>query len=101
NLAKEVELPDGSVVWLNKGAKLSYLKGFKNFYDREVNLSGEAFFDVKPNAEKPFIIETANTATRVLGTSFNVKTNGENVAVSVFSGKVSFKELNQAKELLL
>jgi transmembrane sensor len=91
NLAKEVELPDGSVVWLNKGAKLSYLKGFKNFYDREVNLSGEAFFDVKPNAEKPFIIETANTATRVLGTSFNVKTNGENVAVSVFSGQVSFK----------
>jgi len=100
-VAKEVVLPDGSQVWLNSGSKLSYQKGFVNFDERAINLDGEAFFEVKPNPEKPFIIETQGTETRVLGTSFNVKSFGGEVAVSVFTGKVSFKALKASLELLL
>lgn len=100
-IAKEVVLPDGSQVWLNSGSKLSYQKGFVYFDERAVNLDGEAFFEVKPNPEKPFIIETQGTETRVLGTSFNVKSFEGEVAVSVFTGKVSFKALKTSSELLL
>jgi transmembrane sensor len=65
-------LPDGSQVWLNAGSKLSYDKNFGNNL-REVVLTGEAFFDVVHNAEKPFIIHTANMDIKVLGTRFNVR----------------------------
>jgi len=67
-----VVLPDGSQVWLNAGSKITYNKSYGNTL-REVNLTGEAFFDVIHNAEKPFIIHTARIDIKVLGTSFNVK----------------------------
>jgi len=65
-------LPDGTIVWLNAGSKISYDKNFGNAL-REVSLTGEAFFDVVHNAEKPFIIHTSKIDIRVLGTRFNVK----------------------------
>jgi transmembrane sensor len=65
-------LPDGTSVWLNAGSKLSYDKNFGNRL-REINLVGEAFFDVTKNANKPFIIHTARIDIKVLGTQFNVK----------------------------
>lgn len=65
-------LPDGTVVWLNAGSRINYEKNYGNFI-REVNLTGEAFFDVAPNASKPFVIHTARIDIRVLGTKFNVK----------------------------
>lgn len=65
-------LPDGSHVWLNAGSKLTYNKDFGN-NNREVNLSGEAFFDVVKNAETPFIIHTTRMDVKVLGTRFNLK----------------------------
>jgi transmembrane sensor len=68
----KVVLPDGTQVWLNSGSKLSYSKSFGN-NNREVLLTGEAFFDVVHNAEKPFIIHTTNMNIKVLGTMFNVK----------------------------
>lgn len=67
-----VELPDGSIVWLNAGSKLTYNKDF-NQQLREVSLTGEAFFDVAKNKEKPFIIHTSTINVKVLGTVFNVK----------------------------
>jgi ferric-dicitrate binding protein FerR (iron transport regulator) len=66
-------LPDGSQVWLNAGSTLSYDRNFGAGL-REVTLSGEAFFDVAHNAEKPFIIHTTKMDIKVLGTKFNVKT---------------------------
>ena len=68
----KIELPDGSTVWLNSGSKLTYDKQFGGA-TREVNLSGEGYFDVVHNAEKPFIIHTAFFDIKDLGTRFNVK----------------------------
>lgn len=65
-------LPDGSVVWLNAGSRINYEKNYGSTL-REVNLIGEAYFDVAPNANKPFVIHTARIDIRVLGTKFNVK----------------------------
>jgi ferric-dicitrate binding protein FerR (iron transport regulator) len=65
-------LPDGTLVWLNAGSRLSYGKNF-NTTTREVNLTGEAFFDVAHNTQKPFLIHTSRIDVQVLGTRFNVK----------------------------
>ncbi|HZE85778.1 MAG TPA: FecR family protein [Puia sp.] len=67
-----VVLPDGSIVWLNAGSKITYDKNFGATH-REVNLIGEGFFDVAKNAGIPFVIHTARIDVRVLGTRFNVK----------------------------
>lgn len=67
-----LKLPDGTRVWLNAGSRLTYSKNF-NSQGREVNLTGEAFFDVARNSQKPFLIHTAKIDIKVLGTSFNVK----------------------------
>jgi len=65
-------LPDGTRVWLNAASKLTYKKDF-GASGREVNLTGEAFFDVARNPAKPFVIHTPRIDIKVLGTSFNIK----------------------------
>lgn len=65
-------LPDGTRVWLNAGSRITYNKGY-GIATRDVNLTGEAFFDVARNAAKPFVIHTSRIDIKVLGTSFNVK----------------------------
>lgn len=68
-----LELPDGTLVWLNANSQLTY--GNKSFgmEEREVTLSGEAYFDVVKNEKLPFIIHTQEITVRVLGTAFNVR----------------------------
>ncbi|TWI83897.1 FecR family protein [Lacibacter cauensis] len=68
----KVQLPDGSVVWLNAGSKIKYDENFGT-QTRDVILSGEAFFDVVKNKEKPFVIHTPTIDIKVVGTAFNVK----------------------------
>jgi ferric-dicitrate binding protein FerR (iron transport regulator) len=68
----QIILPDGTVVRLNSSSKLSYHKDF-NKKVREVDLEGEAYFDVTKDAAHPFIVHTSNIDIRVLGTRFNVK----------------------------
>jgi len=65
-------LPDGTRVWLNAGSRLTYEKTY-GAQSREVNLTGEALFDVAHNATRPFIIHATHVDIRVLGTRFNVK----------------------------
>ncbi|HJV19743.1 MAG TPA: FecR family protein [Sediminibacterium sp.] len=67
-----IQLPDGTVVMLNSGSKLTYNKEY-GLQQREVTLTGEGFFDVVKMNEKPFLIHTSNINIRVLGTAFNVK----------------------------
>ncbi|MDP4149204.1 MAG: FecR domain-containing protein [Bacteroidota bacterium] len=67
-----VVLPDGTMVWLNSGSRIKYDKNFGAGL-REINLTGEAFFDVAHNAQTPFVIHTARIDIKVLGTRFNVK----------------------------
>jgi transmembrane sensor len=83
-------LPDGSQVWLNAGSRLDYNDKEYNQKTREVSLSGEAFFDVMKDKEKPFIIHTAKVNIRVLGTAFNVKSYpGEKITeTSLIRGSV-------------
>ncbi|MFY0651780.1 MAG: FecR domain-containing protein [Cyclobacteriaceae bacterium] len=86
---KTVILPDGSAVKLNYGSRIKYQEGFSDTF-REVELVGEAFFDVKPNPDRPFVINTQNVKTIVLGTSFNVSAfaDRDEISVVVVSGKV-------------
>lgn len=80
-------LPDGSVVTLNKSAELKYVKDFEG-KTREVQLEGEAFFDVTPNKNKPFVITANGVKVTVVGTSFNVKSSKEVTEVIVETGRV-------------
>lgn len=68
----KIQLPDGTGVWLNAGSKMSYAGDFKG-EKREVQLSGEAFFDVAADKNRPFIIHTHTIDLRVLGTAFNIR----------------------------
>jgi transmembrane sensor len=67
-----VDLPDGSRLWLNAGSKVRYAQNFADG-TRELTLAGEAFFDVKHDAEHPFLIHAAGVDVKVLGTSLNVR----------------------------
>lgn len=69
----KIELPDGTAVWLNGSSRLSYSMDVFGKKNREVSLTGEAFFDVAPGAQHPFIIHTRAIDIVVLGTAFNVK----------------------------
>lgn len=87
---KMVVLPDGSTVILQKGSKLKYFDSY-NTQNREVYLSGEAFFEVVKNPQKPFLVFTKDIVTKVLGTSFTVKAfdDDKEVKVMVKTGKVN------------
>jgi transmembrane sensor len=85
----KIELPDGSIAFLNAGSKLTYNKEFGTKL-REVQLSGEGFFNVVHDASKPFIIRTAYIDITDLGTEFNVKSypNDKTSEVSLVHGSV-------------
>jgi hypothetical protein len=86
----KVKLEDGSVITLEKGSKLSYPSHFDN-YKRTVILSGDAFFEIAKNPNKPFYVFANEVVTKVLGTSFRILAfeNGKSVIVKVKTGKVS------------
>lgn len=91
NEVKEIVLPDSSHVWLNENSSLQIPHAFTK-RQRKVTLKGEAYFEIKRDETKPFIISAGNTFTEILGTSFNIKmdTLSGNVSVIVHSGKVAF-----------
>ncbi len=97
----ESRLSDGSNVHLNYDTRLDYPENFTG-NNREVTLSGEAFFNVQRDVNKPFIIHAGPVDVRVLGTSFNVKAypGREEVLVSVESGKVRCAAGNDSIELI-
>lgn len=88
---QEVKLADGTRVWLNQQSKLRYPEQFISD-TREIFLEGEAFFEVQHDPQKPFLIHTQGSVTKVLGTSFHVRsyTQEPSVEVNLVSGKVSF-----------
>jgi transmembrane sensor len=81
-------LADGSVIYIAQNSSFSFPEKFKSG-SRNVELKGEAFFDIAPNPDKPFVIETDEAFIQVLGTAFNVKTkNGDGFELFVDRGKV-------------
>ena len=74
---KELMLPDGTKVWLNKHTTLKYPREFSE-KERNVYMEGEGYFEVKRNVEKPFIVRSEAMQVRVLGTVFNLKSDKMN-----------------------
>lgn len=68
----QIQLADGSKVWLNANSSLKYPTSFANTRERNVELQGEAYFEVFPNKTKPFIIKCQTQTVEVLGTHFNI-----------------------------
>lgn len=99
---KKVALPDGTSVWLRKGATLEY--GDLTGAQRQVRMTGEAYFEVAHNPEKPFVITTDEGSTvKVLGTKFLVQSDVKKglTTVSVESGKVAFTPIAGAEPLII
>lgn len=96
-----VELPDGSVAYLNADSKITYAKDF-NRKNRTISLSGEAFFEVAPDKSRPFVIHADNADIRVVGTSFNVRStpSDHHVEVYVATGVVEMFPAGQAESLI-
>lgn len=98
----QVNLPDGTKVWLNASSSLKYPSSFASVGERTVVLNGEAYFEVAHLASKPFKVKMKGYDVRVLGTSFNIS-NYENdgfLATSLLSGSVRV-ETKGEKNLVL
>ena len=92
-------LADGTQVWMNAESRLEFPDRF-NGNTREVRLEGEAYFEVKRDAKRPFIVHTDYLTTRVLGTAFNVRARSRrDASVTLVSGRVQVGTGDLAKVL--
>lgn len=87
----KVVLPDGSVVCLNSGSVLKYDPTFMRNKNRDIYLTGEGYFEVCKNEDKPFIVHVGDLKVKVLGTIFNVRAYKEepNIEISLVKGRVN------------
>ena len=96
-------LPDGTLVWLNAGSRMTYSQGF-GVDNRKVELEGEGYFEVKRNEKIPFFVKTKDLQLQVLGTKFNFRDYPEDHegVVSLLEGKVGLNNLlREEKEAVL
>ena len=93
-------LPDGTLVWLNAGSKMSYAQDF-GINERALNLTGEAYFEVTKNKHIPFKVHTDELDVKVLGTKFNFRNYQDDLEAKVclLEGKVALS--TQQKETIL
>jgi ferric-dicitrate binding protein FerR (iron transport regulator) len=93
-------LADGTKVWLNSESSLKYPVQFVGS-KRQVELTGEAYFEVAHNASKPFFVKAGDAEVKVLGTKFNISsyTDEEYIATTLVEGSVEVSNLG-SKELL-
>jgi len=93
-------LPDGSLIDLNAGSKIKYK--LRRSGVRMVNLKGEAFFDVRADELRPFVIKAGDGTVRVTGTSFSVRTvpGANRIEVFVESGNVQFYRSGKQDRIL-
>ncbi|MEQ8879261.1 MAG: DUF4974 domain-containing protein [Cyclobacteriaceae bacterium] len=98
---KTIRLPDGTIVKLNIGSSLEFPEKF-NEVNRTVKLSGEGYFEVAENKDKPFIIQSGGLFTEVLGTSFNLCAYAEmdSITVSVVTGRVKISNESGLHQVL-
>jgi ferric-dicitrate binding protein FerR (iron transport regulator) len=97
-----VRLPDSSVVFLNRNSKIYYKEDF-NQKERIVKFEGEGFFEITKNSQKPFIIESNNSITKVVGTSFNLRTYVDEKLdeIDVVTGRVEYSLKDLSRALIL
>lgn len=84
--ARDIALPDGTLIHLFSGSKISYAEEFET--NREVYLEGEAFLDVAKDKGNPFVVHSGPIRTEVLGTAFEVRNHDQQPMVRVHRGKV-------------
>lgn len=92
-------LPDGTQVWLNSGSTLKYPHSFSK-RNRQVVLSGEAYFEVAHDPSHPFVVNTGAIDIRVLGTKFNVMSypDEDNISATLEQGKISIEKVTEGKK---
>lgn len=97
----KITLPDGTLVWINSDSKLTYGNRFDSD-ERVVHLEGEAYFEVTPDKERPFTVETGLLSVTALGTSFNVKSYAEEqlVSATLMTGKIEVRSVEDSHILL-
>ncbi len=85
----ELELPDGSIAWLNAASSITFPTAF-NGSTREISITGEAYFEVTHNAKQPFIVNAGNQQIEDIGTSFNVNayTDEAGIKTTLVEGSV-------------
>lgn len=95
-------LPDGSNVWLNARSEMQY-PAFFTGDKREVVLDGEAYFEVKHETDKPFIVHTGKCDIEVLGTKFNVEaySDSDDFSTALMEGSVKITDRNNPANTLL
>jgi ferric-dicitrate binding protein FerR (iron transport regulator) len=93
-----VSLSDGSKVYLNKGASIKVYPF--NRKKRQVELSGEAFFEVAPDSKHPFTVKSGGTMTEVVGTAFNITEEADRTKIFVNKGKVIFRSVENENAAL-
>ena len=91
----QIVLPDETKVWLNAESSLRFPTSFTG-KERNVELTGEGYFEVAPDKDKPFLVTAGQTATRVLGTHFNIMAYGDENAVktTLLQGSVKMEQGN-------
>ena len=99
----KIQLPDGTAVWLNASSKLVYNNEEYGKSIREVTLTGEGYFDVIKNPEKPFIIHTNRMDIKVLGTVFNVRCypGEKNTETSLIRGSIEVTLKSRKEKIML
>ncbi|GEO03860.1 iron dicitrate transporter FecR [Adhaeribacter aerolatus] len=92
-IRKNISLEDGSVITLNANSQVTYPQHFTS-HKREITLTGEAFFEVAKDAQRPFIVKTGGLFTQALGTSFNInyRPGKQNVAIALATGSVKIEK---------
>lgn len=92
----QVELPDGSKVWLNAASSIHFPTAFSG-NERRVEMTGEAYFEVAKNKAKPFIVGVNGASIKVLGTHFNVMAYSDEATLNttLLEGSVKFEKDNQ------
>lgn len=96
----KIELPDGTLVWLNDGTTIRYPEKFTGI-NREVYIDGEAYFEVKSDLQNPFIVNNPMMTTVVTGTHFNLNAYvaDKYFEATLLQGKVNLKRNQQTVEL--
>jgi ferric-dicitrate binding protein FerR (iron transport regulator) len=91
----QIRLPDGSKVWLNAASKLIYPVSFIGRGQREVTLSGEAYFEIAKDKQHPFHVKSAGQEVEVLGTHFNINSYADepNIKTTLLEGSVAVRHL--------
>lgn len=99
--SKYLLLPDGSELWVNAGTTVRYPDKFNT--DRNIYLSGEAYFSVKPDEKHPFVVHTEHLTVSVLGTVFNLRAYAEDAATvaTLETGRVKIDAGNGETHLLV